>query len=167
MIVAFLVAALSIAGLNLPAQNLKGLPRAFPADMAQHRAIIIVTFSQAASDQGAKWTRKLREKQQELGATIYQVAILEDVPPMVRFLVVSAIRRGIPKELHDNFWIATSSTKEWQEVTGSRSLGQAHVFLLEDRSQTTWHCEGAFSKAGFQSLLAALSAQQDYESSHK
>ena len=161
MIAAFLVAALSIAGLNLPAQNLKGLPRAFPADMAQHRAIVIVTFSQAASDEGAKWTRKLRQEQQELAVTIYQVAILEDVPPMVRFLVISAMRRGIPKELHDNFWIATSSSREWQELNGSRSLGEAHVFLLEGRTQITWHFDGAYSKPSFQSLLAALSAQKD------
>jgi hypothetical protein len=159
MILELLVAALSIAGLNLPAQNLKGLPRAFPADMAEHRAIVVVTFSQAASDEGAQWTRKLREKQTELAITIYQVAILEEVPPMVRFLVISAMRRGIPKELHDNFWIATSSAREWQEVIGSRSLGQAHVFLLEGRTQIPWHFDGAYSKPGFQSLLAALSAR--------
>ncbi|MDP9003755.1 MAG: hypothetical protein M3N12_03080 [Verrucomicrobiota bacterium] len=161
MIVALLVAALSLAGLSLPAQNLKGLPRTFPADVTPHRAVVIVTFSQEASEEGAKWTRKLREKQQELGVSIYQVAILEDVPPMVRFVVVSAMRRGIPKELHDNFWIATSTTKEWQEVTGSRSLGHAHVFLLEDRSQITWHFDGAISKPSFQGLLAALSAAKD------
>src|SRR3954464_13995397 len=132
MIVAFLVAALSIAGVNLSTQNLKGEPRVFPADVSQRRAVVVVTFSKSASDEASEWTRKLRENQQKLAASIYQIAVLEDVPALFRSFVISAMKRAIPYELHDNFWITTSSTKEWQERTGSKSLSEAHVFVLED-----------------------------------
>jgi hypothetical protein len=161
MIVAFLAAALSIAGLNLSTQNLKGEPRVFPADVAQSRAVVVLTFSKSASDEASEWTRKLRENQQKLAASIYQIAILEDVPTLFRSFVISALRRAIPRDLHDNFWIATSSSKEWQECTGFKSLGEAHVFVLEDRSQITWRFHGAFSEHMLRSLLAALSAQKD------
>ena len=161
MIVALVAAALSIAGLNLSTQNLKGEPRVFPADVAQRRAVVVVTFSKSASDEASEWTRKLRENQQKLAASIYQIAVLEDVPALVRSFVISALRRGIPRDLHDNFWIATSSSKEWQERTGSRSLDEAHVFVLEDRSQITWRFHGAFSELSLHSLLASLSAQKN------
>ena len=161
MIVAFVAAALSIAGLNLSTQNLKGEPRVFPADVAQRRAVVVVTFSKSASDEASEWTRKLRENQQKLAASIYQIAILEDVPALFRSFVISALRRAIPRNLHDNFWIATSSSKEWQERTGSRSLDEAHVFVLEGRSQITWRFHGAFSEPRLHSLLAALSAQKN------
>ena len=161
MIVAFVAAALSIAGLNLSTQNLKGEPRVFPADVAQRRAVVVVTFSKSASDEASEWTRKLRENQQKLAASIYQIAILEDVPALFRSFVISALRRAIPRDLHDNFWIATSSSKEWQERTGSRSLDEAHVFVLEGRSQITWRFHGAFSEPRLHSLLAALSAQKN------
>ena len=161
MIVAFLAAALSIAGLNLSTQNLKGEPRLFPADIAQRRAVVVVTFSKSASDEASEWTRKLRENQQKLAATIYQIAILEDVPALFRSFVISALRRAIPRELHDNFWIATSSSKEWQERTGSKSLDEANVFLLEDRTQITWRFHGAFSEPSLHSLFAALSAKKN------
>lgn len=160
MIVAFL-AALSIAGLNLSTHNLKGERRMFPDDVAQRRAVIVVTFSKSASDEASEWTRKLRENQQKLAASIYQVAILEDVPALFRSFVISALRRAIPKELHDNFWIATSSSKEWQERTGSGSLDEAHVFVLEGRSQITWRFHGAFSEPTLHRLLAILSAQRN------
>jgi hypothetical protein len=160
MIVAFVAAALSIAGLNLPTQNLKGEPRAFPADVAEDRAIVVLTFSKSASDEASGWTRKLRENQQKLAATVYQIAILEDVPALFRSFVISALRRAIPRELYDNFWIATSS-KEWQERTGCRSLDEAHVFLLERRTQITWRFYGAFSEPSLHRLLAALSAQKN------
>jgi hypothetical protein len=161
MIVAFVAAALSIAGLNLSTQNLKGEPRVFPADVAQRRAVVVVTFSKSASDEASEWTRKLHENQQKLAASIYQIAILENVPAFFRSFVISALRHAIPKELHDNFWIATSSSKEWQERTGSSSLDEAHVFVLEDRSQITWRFHGAFSELRLHSLLAALSAQKN------
>ena len=161
MIAVFVAAALSIVGLNLSTQNLKGEPRVFPADIAQRRAVVVVTFSKSASDEASEWTRKLRENQQKLAATIYQIAILEDVPALFRSFVISGLRRAIPKDLHNNFWIATSSSKEWQERTGSKSLDEANVFLLDDRTQITWRFHGAFSEPSLHSLLAALSAQKN------
>ncbi|HEY4282793.1 MAG TPA: hypothetical protein VGM62_06965 [Chthoniobacterales bacterium] len=157
MIVAFLAGALSIAGVNLPTQNLKGEPRVFPDDVTQSRAVVVLTFSKSASDEATEWTRKLRENQQKLAASIYQIAVLEDVPALFRSFVISALRRAIPRELHDNFWIATSSTKEWQECTGSKSLGEAHIFVLEGRKQIIWRFEGAFAEPILHSLFEALS----------
>ena len=156
MLVTLVAAALSLAGLDLPTQNLKGETRVFPADIAQRRAVIVVTFSKSASDQATAWTRKLRENQERLAAAIYQIGILEDVPALFRSSIISGLRRTIPRELHDNFWIATSSSKEWQERTESKSLGEAHVFVLEDRTQITWRVHGPFSEAAFNSLVAAL-----------
>jgi hypothetical protein len=157
MIVAFLAAALSIAGANLSTQNLKGEARVFPDDVTQSRAVVVLTFSKSASDEATEWTRELRENQQKLAASVYQIAVLEDVPALFRSFVISALRRAIPRELHDNFWIATSSTKEWQECTGSKSLGEAHIFVLEDRKQIIWRFDGAFAEPVLHSLIAALS----------
>ena len=156
MIVAFLVAALSIVGTKLSTQNLSDEHRIFPADIAENRAVIVLTFSKTASDQATEWTRKLRENEQKLAAGIYQVAVLEEVPALFRSFVISALKRSIPKNLHRNFWIAVSSSKEWQERTGSASLDEPQVFLLQDRSQIVWRVSGAFSDANLSALLALV-----------
>lgn len=159
MIAAFLAAGLSIAGLSLPAKNLEGETRLFPADVAHHRAVVVVTFAKSASDQASEWTRKLREHQQALAGTIYQIAIIEDVPALFRSLVITGVRRSIPKELHDHFWVATSASKQWQDSIGARALDQAHVFVLEERSRITWRFHGMFSDATLRSLLAACASR--------
>jgi hypothetical protein len=164
MIVALAAAGLSIAGLGLSTQNLKGEPRAFPADVVQHRAVVVLTFSKSASDEASEWTRRLREKQETLAASVYQIAVLENVPALFRSFVISALRQAIPKELHDHFWIATSSSKEWQERIGSKSLNEPHVFVLEDRSQITWRFHGAFSEFRLRSLLEACSVPKRQQS---
>lgn len=161
MMVAFLAAGLSIAGLNLSTQNLEGERRVFPADVAPQRAVVVVTFSKSASDEASEWTRKLRENQQALAGSIYQIAILEDVPALFRSLVIAGLRRAIPKDLHEHFWVATSSAKQWQDSIGAKVLDQAHVFVLEDRSQITWRFHGVFSEATLRSLLAACSGQKN------
>jgi hypothetical protein len=161
MIVAIVATGLSIAGLNLSTQNLKGEPRMFPADVAQGRAVFVVTFSKSASDEGSQWTRKLRENEKTLAASIYQIAILENIPSFFRSFVISALRRAIPKNLHDHFWIATSASKEWQERIGSQSLDEAHVFVLEGRSQITWRFHGVFSESRLQSLFEACSVRKN------
>lgn len=154
--VALLLAALPLFGGNLPIQTLNGEPRLFPADIVQRRAVIVLTFSKAASDQATEWTRKLRANEQTLAAGIYQIAILEDVPALLRSFVISGLRRSVPGVLHDNFWIVTSSSKEWQERSAATSLNEAQIFVLEDRSQIVWRWHGPFTEAGLQNLLQAL-----------
>ena len=161
MIAALVALALSTAGLNLSSQNLKGDSRAFPADVVEHRAVVVLTFSKSAADQASEWTRRLRENEQSLAAGIYQIAILENVPVFFRSFVISSLRRAIPKNLHDHFWIATSGAKEWQERVGSKSLDEAHLFVLEGRSEITWRFHGMFSEARLQSLLAACSVPRN------
>jgi hypothetical protein len=154
-IVGLWAAGLWIAGLNLPTLDLKGEPHVFPADLAKDRAVVVVTFSKAASDQAIEWTRKLRENEKALAASIYQIAVLEDVPRFVRSFVISALKRALPKTLHDHFWVATSFSKEWQKQIGGASLDEAHVVLLEDRREITWRFHGVFSEAALRSLVAA------------
>jgi hypothetical protein len=120
MIAAFLAAGLSIAGLSLSTKNLEGEPRVFPADVTPQRAIVVVTFAKSASGQASDWTRKLRENQQVLAASIYQITILDDVPALFRSMVITGLKRSIPKKLHDHFWVATSASKQWQESIGAR-----------------------------------------------
>lgn len=158
MIASFLAVGLSIAGLTLSTKNLGGEPRVFPADVAPQRAVVVVTFAKSATDQASAWTWKLSENKHALAASIYQIAILEDVPALFRSLVIAGLRRSVPKDLHDHFWVASSASKQWQDFIGAKVLDQAHVFVLEDRSQITWRFHGAFSEATLRSLFAACSA---------
>jgi hypothetical protein len=154
MIPALLFALTSLVGVSLPAETLSEKPRVFPRDAAGPRAVFVVTFSKAASAQGSEWTRRLREKQAALAAPVYQVAVLEGAPRFVRSMVVSALRRDVPKGSHDQFWIVTANTKEWQRCVDSTSADEAHVFLLEKGNRIVWRTRGNVSDARIEELLA-------------
>src|SRR2546430_1119833 len=114
MIPPLLIALVSVTGLNLPAETLSDKARIFPRDAAEPRSVFVVTFSKSASAQASEWTRRLRDNQTKLAATIYQVAVLEDIPRIFRSLAISALRREVPRAMYDHFWIVVTATQDWQ-----------------------------------------------------
>jgi len=154
MIPALLIALVSVAGLNLPAKTLSDKGRIFPRDAAAPRSVFVVTFSKSASAQASEWTRRLRDNQARLAATIYQVAVLEDVPGLFRSFVISALRREVPRGLHDHFWIVATATQTWQRCVDSTSAEEPHIFVIENRDRIVWRAHGRVSDSKIQELLA-------------
>ncbi len=147
-----LAALSSVAGLALPVQSLNDQPLTFPRDAIAPRSIFVVTLSKAASEQGAAWTRRLREATQ-ITAPVFQVAVLEDVPSLLRGLVISAIARQVPPGLRDRFWIAVSGGADWRKCVDSASEGDAHVFVLDQRSDVVWRAHGLVSDARISEII--------------
>ena len=148
------LALASLAGLTLPVATLDGKERSFPQDAAATRAVFVVTFTKAASEQGSGWSRQLNELHAKLGAEVFQVAVLEDVPRLFRSMAVSGIARQVPAALHDHFWIATSRSKGWRQLTGEGPAKEAHVFVLDGRSRIVWRAHGACSEARLREIQA-------------
>ena len=103
MLATLLITLASVAGLNLPAKTLSNQERSFPRDAADPRSIFVVTFSKSASLHASEWTRRLLVQQSKLAATIYQVAVLEEVPGLFRSFVISALGAGCRKACTTTF----------------------------------------------------------------
>jgi hypothetical protein len=151
---ALLIALISVGGLNLPAKSLSNKERIFPRDAADPRSIFVVTFSKSAAGQASEWTRRLLERQAKLAAAIYQVAVLEEVPGLIRSFVISALRRGVPQSMHDHFWVVATDGQAWQRCADSTSAEEPHVFVLDRRDRIVWHAHGSVSEDKLNELSA-------------
>lgn len=149
--VALLVA---ITGFAAPVRTLNGDERNFPRDAEVPRSIFVVTFSKAASTQAADWTRRLHDLQGTLNASVIQVAILEDVPRLFRSVVVSAMSKEVPENLHDHFWVAVTDSLGWQRIVNSSAVGEPHIFVLDYRNDIIWRAHGLVSDTVINELLA-------------
>jgi hypothetical protein len=148
-----LAVATTVAGLHLPVATLDGKARTFPLDAEQPRSVFVVSFSKEASTAASEWTRRLHELHGKLSGAIFQVAILEDVPRLFRSLVVSSLASGVPRQLHDRFWVATAGTESWRRCADSQSSGEPHVFVLES-GRIVWRSHGPVSEQKIRDLLA-------------
>ncbi len=154
MLATLLITLFSVAGLNLPAKTLSNQERSFSRDAADPRSIFVVTFSKSASLQASEWTRRLLMQQSKLAATIYQVAVLEEVPGLFRSFVISALRRGLPESMHDHFWVVTTDSQGWQRCADSTSAEEPHVFVLDRRQYIVWRAHGIISEEKLNELSA-------------
>lgn len=154
MLAALLIALVSVSGLNLPATTLSNKERSFPRDAGDPRSIFVVTFSKSATMQASEWTRRLLERQAKLVATIYQVAVLEEVPQLFRSFVISALRHGVPQSMHDHFWVVTTDSQAWQRCVDSTSIEEPHVFVLDRHDRIVWRACGGISESKLNELSA-------------
>jgi hypothetical protein len=86
-------------------------------------ALLIITFSRKAGDKAAEWRKELRQTNLPGPKyAFYQLAELEDVPRIIRWSVVSGIRRGIPAAEHGTFIILTKDTEQWKKFVGFKNV---------------------------------------------
>ena len=149
-----LAAALLILALALPVQTLDGVARVYPADAAVPKSIFVVSFSKAGSKQASAWTRRLTEARAGIAASLFQVAVLEDVPKMFRSMAISGISQGLPAAMHDHFWIALTGGDEWRAQVEPHSAKEAAVFILDGRERVVWRGHGDVSEAALSEILA-------------
>ena len=161
MIPALMMALLSVGGMSLPVHTIDGETRSFPQDAELPRSVFVVTFTKSASAQGSVWTSRLRDAGEALGAVVFQVSVIEDVPKPFRSSVITAMARQVPQPLHARFWIAVSEGKSWQECAGLASPKEAHVFVVDGRDQVVWRDHGEATDAKIREIQALASPIQE------
>jgi hypothetical protein len=140
------LALASVAGMSLPVSTIDGDVRSFPQDADLPRSVFVVTFTKAATGQGAAWSRKLRDAGEALGAAVFQVSVIEDVPKMFRSSVISGMARQLPQPIHSRFWVAA---EQCVELVSRR---EAYVFVVDRRDRIVWRAHGDVTDARLQEI---------------
>ena len=152
MIPPLVLALASVAGMSLPVSTIDGDVRSFPQDADLPRSVFVVTFTKAATEQGAAWSRKLRDAGEALGAAVFQVSVIEDVPKMFRSSVISGMARQLPQPIHSRFWVAASDGKAWEQCVELVSRREAYVFVVDRRDRIVWRAHGDVTDARLQEI---------------
>lgn len=161
MIPALTLALLSLGGMSLPVRTIDGEAGSFPRDAEAPRSVFVVTFTKSASKQGSDWTRRLHDAGEALGAAVFQVSVIEDVPKFFRSSVISGMARQVPQPLHARFWIAVSDSKAWEQCVDLASPKDAYVFVVEGRDRIVWRDHGEATDAKIREIQALASPIQE------
>jgi hypothetical protein len=139
-------------GTNLADQNL------VVADAVKGKpALLIITFSRKAGDKASDWRKELRRiNLPDSKYALYQVAELEDVPRIIRWSVVSGLRRGIPAAEHSTFIILTKDTDAWKSFVASKNEDDPYLLVLDASGNVKARLTGERSPALLAQLTQAL-----------
>jgi hypothetical protein len=122
-----------------------------------HVAVLVFGFTKASKEPTRAWAqRTLREFGTQSGFEVYQLPVLEDVPRLVRGMVISSIKKGVPENLRDHFVPILHGESELKQLVGYKEPDDAYVVVLDPSGQIAGQMHGPFTEAAFAHLRDEL-----------
>jgi hypothetical protein len=161
LMICLLLATSAFASSAMPTvkvEPLAGISLTLPDDLPHRPCLFVVGFSKASRAQTMQWSQRLEREPLAEKASIYSVAVIEDVPALMRGFVVRGIRSGVPDALHNRFLVATSDATAWKDAVSYSDADAAYLILMNTGRDIVWRATGQLTDATLRSLVDALSA---------
>lgn len=122
-----------------------------------HVAVLVFGFSKASKEPTSAWAEKIRadfSKQSEF--ELYQMPVLEDVPRLIRGMVISGIKKGVPDKLRDHFVPILQGESELKKLVGYKEPDDAYLVTLDPSGQIVQQVHGPFTEKAYAQLRDEL-----------
>ena len=141
---------------STPVETLAGRKLDVSRDIAPGFAVLIVGFTKASRARTAEWSRRLEpELLGASGAQAYQVAVLADVPRLVRGMVIGKIRGSVPEAMYPRFLLALEDAAAWKREADFADEDDAYLLVVR-HGEVRWRGKGRLTEAGYQKLAEAV-----------
>jgi len=147
-------AGIACAAQTMPAtsgQTLSGKRIVLPEAMRGHAAVFIASFSKQAGTAADAWAKGVRADSALNGVAVFEAAMLERAPGLIRKMVVASIRKQTPLALQDNYIVFSDDESQWRSYLGVTTDKDPWVFLFDASGKVLWHGHGA--STGLEPLL--------------
>gem|GEM_PF-988140 len=162
---AFLVCALFTPlayATNIPETHavlLSGEKIDLPASLNGKVTVLVVGFSQKATDQIAGWGRRLAGDYKDSNSVVYyEMASLGGVPKFLRGFVLGKIKGAVPPLAQPHFFPFYDHEPEWKIATNFSSANDAYVLLVDSSGTVKAQTAGAITEAGYADFKQKLDA---------
>jgi hypothetical protein len=119
--------------------------------------LLIITFSKAAGELGRGWNDPFfKDYPQDDKVTSYAIAMLEDVPSLLRGMVRGGIKKSVPSSMRRRFLTVKQDENHWKQYVGLKSDKDPYLILLDRNGQLQWMHGGAFDPMIYGGLKARI-----------
>jgi hypothetical protein len=122
---------------NIEGETLSGKKASLPRDLGSKPALLIIGFTHASQAQTKAWGLRVRDR-----FPTWSIAVLEDVPHLVRGMVSHSIKSGIPKEQYDKFLLVYHGEKDLKQVAGFDHPDDAYLLVIDSAGAVRWSFHG-------------------------
>ena len=140
---------------HIEAENIPGKKIVLPEDAKGHATVLVIGFTHASQNQTKAWAAQLQPSFE-----MYSLAVLEDVPRLVRGMAVGGIKGGVPQNQRDHFLLVFHGEKELKAAAGFEKPddADAYLVLLDRDGAISWRFHGPFSESTRDELKTRLAA---------
>jgi hypothetical protein len=108
-----------------------------------------------------KWAEHVRaEYKGNDTVTFFEVPVIGGMGRMAKWFIDSGMRKGTPKELHENVITVYGGVDRWKKAMGFSKAQEhsAYLALLGPDGRVKWLHRGGFSEDALAALKSAISA---------
>ena len=145
-------------GQGLPAtagETLSG-KRVVLADAVHGHAVVLVAgFSREGGNGTGAWVKAIHADPALGGVSVYEIAEIAGAPSLIRGMIKSSMKKGVPAAEQDNFVVLTQDEKMWRNYFDVGDDKVSYVMLIDPSGKVLWHGHGSAAELEPQ-LKAAL-----------
>lgn len=135
---------------KIAGESLAGRSVTLPDAVAGKVAVLVFGFTRASKTATSEWARKLyADLGKQSAIEIYQLAVLEDVPRLIRSFVISAIKSDIPENRRDHFVPVLRGEAELKKLVSYGEADDAYLILLDRSGRIVRQRHGRFGEAAY------------------
>ena len=128
-------------------ETLAGKKVSLPRDLGSKPALLIIGFTHGSQAQTKAWGLRVRDR-----FPTWSIAVLEDVPHLVRGMVSRGIKGGIPKEQYDRFLLVYHGEKQLKEAAAFDRPDDAYLLVIDRAGAIRWRFHGPVSDAAVEQI---------------
>jgi hypothetical protein len=145
-----------VEGSRLPAlsgQFLSGRNAVLPQAAAPRVALLAFGFTYDSRHAVEAWTGRFRrEFTGTQGITFFEIPMIGGFGRLGRWFIDSGMRKGTPKELHENVITVYGGTDPWKQRLGYKEQDAAYLVLIDRDGMVRWLHTGGFDESAFVTL---------------
>ena len=128
-------------------ETLAGAKISLPAAAGGHPALLIVGFTRGSQEQTKAWSMRVRGR-----FPAWSIAVLEDVPGLIRGMVARSIRNATPKDQHGSFVLVSRGEKPLKQAAGFSRPDDAYLLVIDGSGAIRWSFHGPVTEAAMEQL---------------
>ena len=141
------------------ATSFSGAQITLPDDLHGKTGVLVLGFSKASGDVSKGWGQRIAARYATSGTVAYyQMPVLEDVPKLIRGMVMKSMRSGVPETEQPHFLPVFSNEAEWKKVSRFQNADDAYVLVVDGDGNIRWQTSGKVSDSGFAALEQQIDA---------
>ena len=149
--------ALAIAMLQplpvLKGKYLTGRDATLPADCKGKTALLAFGFTYDSRHAVEDWSNRFRKDfGQDPHVTFYEIPIIAGAAQLGKWFIDSGMRKGTPKELHENVITMYGGAAPWKTYLNYKNPDDAYLVLIDPTGAVRWHNNGKFDEAAYREL---------------
>jgi len=137
---------------NIEGETLSGKKVSLPRELGSESALLIIGFTHSSQTQTKAWSLRVHSR-----FPTWSIAVLEDVPRLVRGMVSHSIKSSIPKEQYDRFLLVYHGEKELKQAAGFEQPDDAYLLVIDRVGVVRWSFHGPVTDAAVEEVAGQFS----------